>query len=667
MKFVKFILCAAILLSSVSGVYAANDGGVEDALRIVKERIDTSEYDDCRSSYYKEEDGTTSYSFEWTKKSDSYNGLYVGIKGGIITNYSKFDYGSDSEAGLFSLGKDEALKIAGEFFAKINPDICDSIKIVPEENEYVYADSYSMDMYRVYNGIPVLEQNGYISVSKGTHEVSYFYINYDEGISFKPSSGVIGIDAAKKAYKELMPPTLRYRFRRDYEKEEITAYLEYASDDNGRVIDAYDGSVYEIYYGDDDYRYASKNAMDEEMAEDDAGYGFTPAELAETERLAGLLSESEVCAIAENDKTVAMPYGAKLTNINLRRVWFSDSDYCYSLEYEKNNGSIGVTVDAKTGEILSFYKFSENVNGSQGRKNEEQKAQAALMALAGDKAAEFRMEESADKGYVSFIRTVEGIDVLGDGAYFGFDGDDNITSYRLVYTKEVGFPSKDGAITPDEAAEKAFDALGFELAYVINRKDKTARPVYCVGKMWQSESFTVNPFTGSLTGYDGEDIKEPVKITYSDIDGHYGKDIFTALADYGIGFEGGELKPDEPITQAEYLTLLNKAFGYEETLEGIYKQMIASGIISSDERADDSVLTRENAAIFLIREIGAEEYAKYNDIYISPFDDVLENKGYIALLKAKGILNGDGSGSFYPQRSVTRGEALIMIYNVFTK
>ena len=78
-------------------------------------------------------------------------------------------------------------------------------------------------------------------------------------------------------------------------------------------------------------------------------------------------------------------------------------------------------------------------------------------------------------------------------------------------------------------------------------------------------------------------------------------------------------------------------------------------------------MTRENAAIFIIREMGAERYARHNEIFEPPFADVTENKGYIAILKAEKIINGDGSGNFYPQNAVTRGEALVMIYNYFTR
>ena len=49
-----------------------------------------------------------------------------------------------------------------------------------------------------------------------------------------------------------------------------------------------------------------------------------------------------------------------------------------------------------------------------------------------------------------------------------------------------------------------------------------------------------------------------------------------------------------------------------------------NSIISEDERDDDAEVTREEAAVYMIRAIGAENYAKYNDICVTPFNDVTE-------------------------------------------
>ena len=104
-----------------------------------------------------------------------------------------------------------------------------------------------------------------------------------------------------------------------------------------------------------------------------------------------------------------------------------------------------------------------------------------------------------------------------------------------------------------------------------------------------------------------------------------------------------------------------------EQANWVYRNSAQNSIISEDERDDDAEVTREEAAVYMIRAIGAEHYAKYNDIYVTPFNDVTENKGYIALLSAMGVLSGDGNGNFNPNREMTRAESIIMIYNYLTR
>lgn len=663
MKFLKFFLCVSIIFSSISSVYAEDDGTT--ALRLVKERVDTNGYENFESSYYKDDDGDTTYSFSWTNEGENYAGLYITLRNGIITDYSKYDYNEDEVADKFSLTEEEAEKIAYDFLEKINPEICKNIQMTPEENQSIHSDFYVIDLYRAENGIPVLGDYGNIEVSRKKREVSYFYMNYSDGINFKSPENIISEEDAKKAYKELIPPTLRYRYRTDYDKKEIKAYIEYASKDNTSAINAYDGTLYKSGMGN---RYLYDNFAEEKSGASDETSGFTPAELSELEKIEGLLTETQAENKVRENKIIGISKNFKKNHTSFNRRRFNKDEYVYEFSFSTDDDYASANVDAKTGEILSFYKYiSKEFKDKRNRQKEEELAKNALTDFAGEKASEFRMEDMEYTGTVSFVRTFNGLDVCGDVAYFEFDGEDNITSYNMSYTKGIDFPSADGAISKDAAADYAFDAVGFELGYAIDYEHKTAQPIYYIGKGTDMKTFTMNPFTGAITDYKGDDLEEPEKITYSDIDGHYGEKAFLSLAQYGIGISGGELKPYEPITQAEFILLLNKVFGYDTEINDIYRRVISEGVISAEERADDSPLTRENAAIFMIREMGAEEYAKYNDIFAAPFKDVTENKGYVAILKAKGIINGAGDGNFYPQSTVTRGDALIMIYNYFTR
>ena len=53
------------------------------------------------------------------------------------------------------------------------------------------------------------------------------------------------------------------------------------------------------------------------------------------------------------------------------------------------------------------------------------------------------------------------------------------------------------------------------------------------------------------------------ELEYSDISGHYAEKYINELAYYGVGFEGGEFKPDEKITQKDFLGSCLKVFERE--------------------------------------------------------------------------------------------------------
>ena len=254
---------------------------------------------------------------------------------------------------------------------------------------------------------------------------------------------------------------------------------------------------------------------------------------------------------------------------------------------------------------------------------------------------------------------------------------DSISLYKNYddeYTYAVSMSNdKCNIYTSEDAENILFDVKDYSIVYMQNYTDNTREiiPVYTI------DTENINPFTGKFVDYQNKEITEDAssKLEYSDIDGHYAEKYIKELAYYGIGFEGGEFKPDEKITQKDFLALLMSINGNDiivlknnlEQANWVYRNSAQNSIISEDERDDDAEVTREEAAVYMIRAIGAENYAKYNDIYVTPFNDVTENKGYIALLSAMGVLSGDGNGNFNPNREMTRAESIIMIYNYLTR
>ena len=95
--------------------------------------------------------------------------------------------------------------------------------------------------------------------------------------------------------------------------------------------------------------------------------------------------------------------------------------------------------------------------------------------------------------------------------------------------------------------------------------------------------------------------------------------------------------------------------------------MNSSELITADEIDENANLTREDASVILIKAMNYEDVAKYSDIFVPVFEDVKDNIGYIAILNAMDIINGDGNGNFNPEEKLTRADAAIILYNYLIK
>ena len=458
----------------------------------------------------------------------------------------------------------------------------------------------------------------------------------------------------KKAYSDKLGLELVYRTYVD-EDGNVVAYPVYTQEyDYDKYINALTGDVVDVT----NYRYFTGNKF-ESAKGDTADSGLTEQEIKELDNIDGLISRTALENKLKSNKLLSIPKNINTDSISLYKNY--DDEYTYAVSMSNDKCNIYTSVDAKTGEIKYYSRWGED--DSEVKNNDD----SALKTLAGDKAKEYKYDENSHQ----YIRYVNGIKVTGDYANVTTNNG-VLTDFSMNYT-DTEFPSIENAMSKEDAENILFDAKDYSIVYMQNYTDNTREiiPVYTI------DTENINPFTGKFVDYQNKEITEDAssKLEYSDIDGHYAEKYIKELAYYGIGFEGGEFKPDERITQKDFLALLMSINGNDiivlknnlEQANWVYRNSAQNSIISEDERDDDAEVTREEAAVYMIRAIGAENYAKYNDIYVTPFNDVTENKGYIALLSAMGVLSGDGNGNFNPNREMTRAESIIMIYNYLTR
>ena len=139
----------------------------------------------------------------------------------------------------------------------------------------------------------------------------------------------------------------------------------------------------------------------------------------------------------------------------------------------------------------------------------------------------------------------------------------------------------------------------------------------------------------------------------------------------------GNLRPDSAITRAEFVTIVNRAFGYTRTGE-----MPFTDVKSSDWYADDvsiaynvgyiqgtsentfapeRSITREEAAAILARNLMLQAASGENTDFTDSRDISNWSRGLITTLADYEIIDGYADGTFRPQAPITRGETAIML------
>ena len=164
----------------------------------------------------------------------------------------------------------------------------------------------------------------------------------------------------------------------------------------------------------------------------------------------------------------------------------------------------------------------------------------------------------------------------------------------------------------------------------------------------------------------------------SDISNHWAKDNIQSWVDKGLikGYEDGTFRPDRNISRAEFITLVNGAFGYIEVAtinytdvkaDAWYANAIvkakAAGYISGypdGTMKPDNPISREEAATIVMKINKLEA----NPSAANTFTDsalLSWSKGAVGAVFAAGIMEGYPDGNFGSQKLIKRGEATISL------
>lgn len=165
----------------------------------------------------------------------------------------------------------------------------------------------------------------------------------------------------------------------------------------------------------------------------------------------------------------------------------------------------------------------------------------------------------------------------------------------------------------------------------------------------------------------------------TDINGHWCENVIERWENEGLiaGYEDGSFRPDQPITRAEFISLVNRYLGFNTSsaisfsdvdVNDWYAKQVAIAVTSGYVGGfDDNTfrpgdyITRAQTASIIARlthlSNKPEESYKFDDAYRNPE----WAKGVIGAVAAKGYMIGDEKNNFDAPDPLTRAEAVAIL------
>lgn len=679
-KFISILVIIGLILTSAIPVFAETDTdskGLEQAILQVKSiAVIPSDYKifQYSSSTYEQNGKNISvWYLNWNNEDYSGGISAVCENGGYLTSFNK--YSSHGKEGLGTVNRETGQKNAEAFLAKVRPDIASSLKLMDSSN-YFNSDRHYYN-YKVYKNDAIV---GYLDVSvevdKYTGDiVGYYYSGSGEDISGLPdATGVIGLEAAKKAYLDKINITLNYYSYFDYNKKTLIVFPAYSGANTaGKAIDAKTGEAVPLYNDYSIYRDMGGMGSMNKMAETaTAESQLTREEVEAIEGISGLITKTKAESILRG-AIPGLASNAKVQTSTLSKNYIEQGKYQWEIGFD---GAYGV-VNAKTGDLMSFYVYNEESrkgNASISEARAREKAEAFMKANAREKFEQsryyespvyqiYKIDENVTDYSFNYYRQVNGIDFIGNGfSVIVNKASGNITHYDCNWYDEVSFPAIGSIITEEEAFNLINDTAKMGLMYKKVNKGEAAL-VYDF--TYSAGDFLIDPFKSTKLGWDGKPYKEKNLPEYSDIKGHWAEAKILKLLENGYYLQGEKFNPKQKITQMDFLRYLYSPIQMYYDDEEFYKLLVNDKILKDGEKAPGSIISRQDAAKFVVRFLGLGKAAEHPEIFVNPFKDKLTEsyKGYAAICFGLKVMQGDNKGRFNGTNQVTNAEAAVIIYN----
>lgn len=170
----------------------------------------------------------------------------------------------------------------------------------------------------------------------------------------------------------------------------------------------------------------------------------------------------------------------------------------------------------------------------------------------------------------------------------------------------------------------------------------------------------------------------------SDINGHWAESQIESWVENGWinGYPDGTFRPDNSITRAEFMALVNGAFGFTEKANINYSDIntgdwyydavsIATkagyiGGYPDGTMRPTNPITRQEATIILSKVAGLTEAPQGANKFTDVEEIASWSKGYVGAVAEAGLMGGYPDGSFRPENNIKRAEAVVALDNCLT-
>ncbi len=175
-------------------------------------------------------------------------------------------------------------------------------------------------------------------------------------------------------------------------------------------------------------------------------------------------------------------------------------------------------------------------------------------------------------------------------------------------------------------------------------------------------------------------IASPALAVFEDTRGHWAEDVIEEWVEEGFisGYDDGTFRPDEDVTRAEFVAMVNRSFGFTEQQENLFVDVpldswfsgqvdraVAAGYITGYDdntfRPQEPISRQEVASISNRLQDLPEASPETLEQLIDAEDIPGWSREAIAAVIAEGLMHGYEDGTFRPQSPITRAESVVTL------